>query len=276
MKKLIAIVAIVLVALVYAESHNLFAPQDASAFEPTFVYPLSTTAEAAEESANAGLEEIKYLDVETGTYKQAFTASNGLAVPFTVHIPEGATADMPVIFWLHGQGQVGRILPEDCGVIHQALSLNEDRFIIIQPTAYCGWHVERQFNAIMELVDYVVSEYQIDDDRVILTGHSLGSMGVWHFAEQAPNRWAAVIPVSSRCLTAMDKMLESDTPIWAICSNWDVSDNIRGMKNNAEKLLEANPDREVRYTVFENYSHNDMAEIPYTAEFFDWAAEKHR
>jgi predicted peptidase len=128
----------------------------------------------------------------------------------------------------------------------------------------------------MELVDYVVSEYQIDDDRVILTGHSLGSMGAWHFAEQAPNRWAAVIPVSSRCLTGMDKMLESDTPIWAICSNWDVSDNIRGMKNNTEKLLEANPDREVRYTVFENYSHNDMAEVPYTAKFFDWAAEKHR
>ena len=240
--------------------HDVITPETVMEDAPTLAFPMPV---------------VEYLDVETGVTKHQFTASNGIKVPFNLYVPEGATTDMPMIIWLHGMGYLNRELPENYGVIQMVQELCDNRFIVVQPTASYGWHVSKQFNAVMEMTDYIVSEYQIDDDRIILTGHSLGSLGTWYYAEAAHDRWAAVAPVANRCVNALKVLPESDLPVWAFSGTGDTKENINGQQRTVDSFLKINPDRDVQHTVLKG-SHNDMAEAPYTVEFFDWAAEQVR
>ena len=233
--------------------------------------PISDYLEVVEETEPP----IVYLDVETGVTNHEFVASNGIKVPYNIYVPEGATPDMPMIIWLHGMGYLNRELPENYGVIQMVQELCDNRFIVVQPTASYGWHVTKQFNAVMEMTDYIVSEYQIDDDRIILTGHSLGSLGTWYYAEAANDRWAAVAPVANRCVNALKVLPESDLPVWAFSGTGDTKENINGQQRTIDSFLKINPDRDVQHTVLQG-SHNDMAEAPYNVDFFNWAAEQSR
>lgn len=214
------------------------------------------------------------LNVEPGFHHMYFQSSYVYNVPYNIYIPENATTDMPVIFWLHGMDELAGNLPDNFGVIKQVRELNENRFIVVQPNAGSAWHVQQQCDAILELVEEIVTTYQIDRNRIILTGHSLGSMGAWYYAEYAPDLWAAVIPVSNKCTTSIENLSKSDLTIRAICSTWDVKKNIDGMKETVDALLLANPEHDVEYVLMEKYSHGDMSWAPYDQAFFDWAAEQ--
>ena len=277
MKKLTLIVVLALCLLVYGEAKGLLTSQTAFAFNPAVSTAKSKNIpKPAVIGEIEPVQQIEYLDVEPGTSKQLFVASNGVKVPYVLRIPANATSDMPVIFWLHGMGHLGKNLPEDYGAIHKANELHEERFIIVQPTAYYGWHVDKQFNAVLELVDFIVDEYKADSNRVILTGYSLGSLGAWYYAENATEYWAAVVPIANHCTTVLNAMYEADFSVWAICGEWDTYENRHGSEKTINKLAERNPYRDVRYTELKGCSHHDMAEAPFTPEFFDWAAAQLR
>ena len=277
MKKLTLIAVLVLCLLVYGEANGLLTSQTVSAFNPALSTAKSkNTPKPAVIDEIEPVQQIEYLDVEPGTSKQLFVASNGVKVPYVLRVPANATPDMPVIFWLHGMGYLGKNLPEDYGVIHKANELNEERFIIVQPTAYYGWHVNNQFKAVMELVDFITTEYRADSNRVLLAGHSLGAIGAWYYAENAAEYWAAVVPVANYCTVRPKAMCEMDFAVWAFCGEWDNYDNRHGSEETINMLAEKDPYRDVRYIEMEGCSHNDMAEAPYTEEFFDWAAAQYR
>ncbi len=46
----------------------------------------------------------------------------------------------------------------------------------------------------MEVLDLVRERYRVDEERVYLTGHSMGGHGVWHLASLFPDRFAAAAP----------------------------------------------------------------------------------
>lgn len=211
-----------------------------------------------------------YLDFEPGDHRETYILDSGLYYSCYVHIPENMTAGMPLIIWLCGQDEVGNgWLIKNSGVIKAAKALDEERFVILQPLG-------NDYDSTMELIDLVVEKYSIDEDRVILTGHSLGGLLTWSWAERDPDRWAAVVPVSNKPCAIIDNLLESEVSIWAFWSDWDVESNRRGMKAGVEALIESGTHIEVRWTEITHVHHNDMAWRPYNQEFFDWAVTKRR
>lgn len=217
-----------------------------------------------------------YLDYEAGIYTYSYACSNGINIKYVIKIPKNMTADMPLILWLHGQGDIGITLPENYGAIKAANELNEERFVIVQPCATYGWYVKEQTVIVMELMDTIIEEYSLNSNRVILTGHSLGGLGAWYYGEHYTDRWAAVVPVSNKPTVRFDNLLNSNVPVWAFWSNWDVESNIFGMSNAVKQLEEARPHSDIRGTEIQNISHNGMSCAPYTQDFFDWAVEQTR
>ena len=49
---------------------------------------------------------------------------------------------------------------------------------------------------LMTLIEEIESEYSVDEDRIYLTGISLGGNGAWKVATDYPDKFAAVIPIS--------------------------------------------------------------------------------
>ena len=105
----------------------------------------------------------------------------------------------PIILFLHGAGERGEdgLLPTQVG-LGAAVRKNPGRFpaIIVFPQAPADslWAGTSAQMAIAAL-DQTGREFQIDSDRVYLTGLSMGGYGVWYLAYRFPSRFAALVPI---------------------------------------------------------------------------------
>ena len=45
------------------------------------------------------------------------------------------------------------------------------------------------------LLDEIVKKYKVDQDRIYVTGLSMGGFGTWSLAAYQPNRFAAIVPI---------------------------------------------------------------------------------
>ncbi len=105
----------------------------------------------------------------------------------------------PIILFLHGAGERGDdgLLPTQVG-LGAAVRKNPGRFpaIIVFPQAPADspWAGTSAQMAIAAL-EQTGREFQIDSDRVYLTGLSMGGYGVWYLAYRYPSRFAALVPV---------------------------------------------------------------------------------
>ncbi len=115
--------------------------------------------------------------------------------PYAVHVPDGYDPARPTRLdvVLHGRGA----------------TLNEVSFIasreVAQPPSPDPPHIQlhvfgRTNNAyrwagetdVFEALDSVRSRYNIDPDRIVLRGFSMGGAGAWHIGLHYPDLWAAI------------------------------------------------------------------------------------
>jgi len=50
---------------------------------------------------------------------------------------------------------------------------------------------------VFEVIEAVKERYNIDEDRIYLTGHSMGGSGTWYLGLHKPDVWAAIAPLSA-------------------------------------------------------------------------------
>ena len=102
----------------------------------------------------------------------------------------------------------GKIAPNAYVIIPQVSSL------------YKGWG-EMKLD-VMKLISFAISEYKIDENRISLTGHSMGGTGVWMLALAYPNTFSAIAPLSGSVnLTEMNIEKLKNIPVWAIVGTDD-------------------------------------------------------
>lgn len=223
----------------------------------------------AADGEEIGESEAVLLNAEPGVHEDVYYSSVGRPMEYRVYIPENAAEGMPVIVWLHGAGTVN--MPEfldNHGVIRAARESGENRFIIIQPCApKRDWTAE--LGIVSDLINAVAEQYHCDLNRVILTGHSLGAMGVWYWANSS-DRWAAVVPVAEAPITNTPNLETSEVPMWVFCADGDRPELRQAIKKAADQCFASGTHKEVRFTELENTGHVEEAYCVYTKEVFDW------
>ena len=121
---------------------------------------------------------------------------------YLLFLPEGyggAQTRWPTLLFLHGAGERGSDLqvvkkhgpPK---LIEQGNSLP---FIVISPQCPANhWWVEENLQRLLwELQMSVAEIYDVDRDRVYLTGISMGGFGTWMLAARRPECFAAAVPI---------------------------------------------------------------------------------
>jgi predicted peptidase len=137
---------------------------------------------------------------QTGFLDRRVTVA-GRSYHYQVFVPFSYSPSQrwPIILFLHGAGERGEdgLLPTQVG-LGAAVRKNPARFpaIIVFPQvpAESLWTGTPAQMAIAAL-DQTGREFQIDSDRVYLTGLSMGGYGVWYLAYHYPSRFAALVPV---------------------------------------------------------------------------------
>ena len=152
---------------------------------------------------------------------------------YLLWLPEGYGEDpdkkWPLIYFLHGSGDaeydstfvLSYGLPE---VLLAGEQPENFPFVVVSPQTYpnipwWGEDVPRILNA---LLDDVINRYQIDEQRMYLTGLSMGGYGSWFQAALYPGRFAALVSISGSGYRTPDVPPEEflcrveDVPAWII------------------------------------------------------------
>ena len=139
--------------------------------------------------------------IETGFLDREITL-NGVSYRYQVYVPVNYDSGKshPMILYLHSIAERG----ED-GVRQTQIGLGsyirQDRerfpFIVVFPQARGDqiWTGEMATMALKAL-DKAVEEFNGDPARLYLTGISIGGLGTWYLATQAPGKFAAIVPIS--------------------------------------------------------------------------------
>ncbi|MFQ5506646.1 MAG: HEAT repeat domain-containing protein, partial [Planctomycetota bacterium] len=141
-----------------------------------------------------GLTENRPLTMRGDTVKGVYTIYvPGSYNPFTA---------MPLLVGLHGGGRGGKDGNKVVGSGPSAMNFYRSSgerlgYIVVCPTAIrAPWSAAPNDALLQAVLDEVKALYNIDENRIDLTGHSMGGFGSWHFGPRYCELWAGIGPMS--------------------------------------------------------------------------------
>jgi predicted peptidase len=188
----------------------------------------------------------------------------------------------PLVVFLHGAGERGTNLA--AVAVHGPPKLVKEGkdfpFVLISPQCASGdrWQPE----AVMALVDEAIQKYDIDAERVYLTGLSMGGFGSWALATMYPERFAAVVPICGGG-NVIDVLLPAKSkeaalkslPIWAFHGGKDPVVKLEESERMVEAFKRAG-NSTVKLTVYPEAQHDSWTQAYNEPDLFKWMLEQKR
>lgn len=169
----------------------------------------------------------------------------------------GNQAKYPVILFLHGMGELGDGSPAQLPkvlvngppkLINQGnfpssfiVGGQPFSFIVISPQ-FINWPAPTDISSI---IDYVVQHYRIDENRIYLTGLSMGGGATWEYAGDNAtyaNRLAAIIPVCGASWPEPFRaytIAAANLPVWATHNNGDPTVPVSYTNDYIDRIINA-------------------------------------
>ena len=176
---------------------------------------------------------------------------------YTIAIPAGYTGEQPapLVLALHFGGPVTPFYGKGMLTTIVEPALRELGAIIVAPDCNSdGWTNPRSEADVIDLLDYVQETYNIDPQRTLVTGYSMGGIGAWHLAARYPDRFvAAVVMAGAPPPDALD--IEWNVPIYAIHGREDTVIPFEHTQTRITRLQDQGIP--VEFVVLKDVSHYD-------------------
>lgn len=139
-------------------------------------------------------------------FESKYICDDGV-MPYALYTPSSIDENekTPLIVWLHGSGEVG--VGEETFFNSGLLkTMNKWRRQGFNAYVICphltgnyntgSWNKESTKNNLRALIDKFIEEYNIDLDRIIVVGHSLGGQGALYMAHELPEYFSRCVVLS--------------------------------------------------------------------------------
>jgi len=177
-----------------------------------------------------------------------------------------------LILFLHGAGERGSDLKKV--KIHgppKIVSQGKDLpFIIVSPQCPQESWWPKEIETLTALLDDIEARYNVDTDRVYLTGLSMGGFGSWALANDQPDLFAAVVPICGGIEPFFADNLK-DVPIWAFHGAKDTTVPLSQSSDIVEAIKKLGGD--AKLTVYPEAGHDSWTETYDNPELYDWLLE---
>ena len=196
--------------------------------------------------------------------------------PFVEYRPsECSGKKLPMIIQLHGAGERGEG-GDDLGLVDvhgfsKMMADAEYPCIFIMPQCPKDSFWAANVESIAAFVKELTREFDVDPDRVYLTGLSMGGYGTWFTAMAHPDLFAAIAPVCGGGMAWNAGVLKM--PVWAFHGVCDDTVSVTQSDEMVAKLTSLGHD--VKYSRIENVGHN-VWENAYNEELINWLLDKRR
>jgi len=200
-----------------------------------------------------------------------------LSADYLLFLPQdyaaGSDQRWPLILFLHGSGERGTNLWLVAKHGPPKIDTTETNFPFIVVSPQCPIGKIWSDDLVLALLDEIETKYQVDANRVYLTGLSMGGYGAWSLGLSHPERFAAIAPIcgGGSFITPLlaDKSELKRLPVWAFHGAKDpvvpVEESERMV--NYLKKIGAN---EVKLTVYPEAQHDCWTETYANPELYKW------
>ncbi|MFP6573976.1 MAG: alpha/beta hydrolase, partial [Pirellulaceae bacterium] len=196
----------------------------------------------------------------------------GKPMKYSLYIPTSYDKEKktPLIVALHGLGSSASGIMRYPGFTRHA---EKHGYLVVAPTGYNsrGWYGSRGTGGrgsdprnlgelsekdVMNVLALIRKEFNVDDNRIYLMGHSMGGGGTWHLGIKHPDIWAAlgpIAPAAPRSTSGLTKI----THIPVIVIQGDQDRLVRGARRWVDKMKELKMEHE--YLEIKGGGHVDVA-----------------
>ena len=190
---------------------------------------------------------------------------------FLLYIPdsyETSETALPVILNLHGKSLTGNNLNliTRYGCIDALRRGRKIDALVICPQCNTtgGWDPER----LMRVVNWVMSRYRHDPDRLYCFGISMGGWGTFKFAAAFPDRVAAAIAMCGGYTGEVESL--GGLPLWILHGTSDTVTNISYSTSIVEKLAKIGRSGRLVFTWLTGCDHSILARVFLLQQPYDW------
>jgi predicted peptidase len=206
------------------------------------------------------------------------TEVNGQVNRYQVYVPPGydPAQSTPLLVFLCGMFEFGTdgIIQTKMGVGPYAKSdpgLYPCLILFPQCPQHADWIEDREYFEVP--FNEVLNLYNVDRDRIYLTGLSAGGTACYVYGADYPDLWAAIMPVSSEPIFEQLPGLV-DTPLYIGHSANDPYFSVENVRAAVEQLEDAGAD--VRYREY-NVDHHNVGYYMYSSPVYvNWFFEHSR
>ena len=168
-------------------------------------------------------------------FKTASANSPNGKIEYRLFIPQRAAVErQPLLIWLHGRGEAGSNNRDQLAWLE--LLFGESRDDVVNFPAYVlavqcpadtpNWSSGRAaaidpIDRVQIVLDQLLCQERIDDQRIYLAGISGGASACWELAGRDPERFAAMVPFATTSFGNHRPQRFTSIPIWAFQSTGD-------------------------------------------------------
>ena len=195
-----------------------------------------------------------------------------IKLQYLLYLPDDYNQDdkkWPLMLFLHGAGERGNNLENV--KFHGPPKLIENGqkfpFVIISPQCSEGHWWSAEVEVLDLLLEEITSNYNIDMDRMYITGLSMGGYGTWALACEFPQRFAAIAPI---CGGGDPDKVEKikHLPTWVFHGAKDETVPIERPQEMVDALKKI--DGNVKFTVYPEATHDSWTETYNNPELYRW------
>jgi predicted esterase len=245
-------------------------------------------AESVAAAAKGGKDPFKG---RTGDFERHHLLAGAEEVmPYRVYVPKNYSAakPTPLVIALHGLGanedsffdsyqQLPPQLAEKHGVLLAApLGYRVDGFYGSRimggndvASQRRGDYSEKD---VLEVLRLMKANYNVDESRIYLIGHSMGAIGTWALAAKYPQTWAAAAVFAGTGAPALAEQMKA-IPHFVVHGDNDPTVNVSGSRGMTAALKKAGA--EVTYIEVAGGGHSDVV-VPNLGAAFEFLVSKRK
>ena len=215
-----------------------------------------------------------------GQHSEVFekTVNRTLSCQYLLFLPAGygeKEQEWPLMLFLHGAGERGDDLEQV--KLHGPPKIAEKKkdfpFILVSPQCPEEKWWPNEIDMLTNLLDDIVERYDVDEERIYLTGLSMGGYGAWRMVTEEPERFAAAAPICGGGIPALAEKFK-DVPVWAFHG---AKDDVVPVKESEEMVNALKAcGGQVKLTVYPEAEHDSWTETYNNEELYKWFLRQRR
>jgi len=183
-----------------------------------------------------------------------------------------ASEEYPLLIFLHGRGEQGDDLEKVRihGPFNKISELDIPVIIVAPQSPLDEWW---DVDTLEALTEELIGELNVDEDRVYLTGLSMGGAATWELGVRHPEWFAAIAPICGWSVPSKASRLKN-VAVWAFHGRRDKVIPVQETINMINSINETNTD--ARLTIYPDAGHDSWTETYDNPELYKWLFSKRR